>query len=205
VSGGVPKDADRRRRAAELGARANLLSLRAVEVTTPVYRPDDRRDPEAVGSAVLVALGDARFLVTAAHVLDFRQKRPLAATAGGKLVPIEGEVGRVYSIAAKSSQDDPIDIGVVRLTGEQWAQAPDAAFADWSELDHGDSVVARNSFGLVGYPCTKQRNTRSADRLGAYAYRVIGLEASEATYRAENVDPQASLMVGFNKKLTWGP
>jgi hypothetical protein len=89
MSHGHSKDADQRQRAAELGARANLLSRRALEVTTPVYWPDDQRDPTAVGSAVLLALGEARFLLTAAHVLDFRHKGPLAASAGRELIPVD--------------------------------------------------------------------------------------------------------------------
>lgn len=205
MSGRPSRDAHRRQQAAQLGDRANLLSSRAVEVTTPVYWPDDRGDPETIGSATLVRLGEARFLVTAAHVLDLRHKRQLAAVAGPGLIPVGGEVTRVFSPLAPSPAEDPVDIGIVRLGGASWFQLPESAFAGWFELDHSASPISRNSHLVIGYPCTKQRGLLKGHELSAYAYRVSGLESPEDTYKIVRADPQTSLLIGFEKRRTWGP
>lgn len=201
----APRDAHKRREAAHLGNVADRLSSRALEVTTPVYWPDDRSDPETIGSATLLRLDKARFLLTAAHVLDFRHKRPLAAAAERALITIQGEVTRVAAKLARSPAEDPVDIAIVRLAGQSWAQLPDSAFADWSELDHSGAPMLRNSHLIIGYPCTKQRGLLSGSQLAAYAYRVSGLEAPEDTYGTVGADPQASIVIGFDKRRTWGP
>lgn len=177
-----------------------------MEVTTPVYWPDEGGKPEAVGSAVLVGLGTARFLVTAAHVLDLRHKRPLRATAGGELLSIDGNVTRIFSPPADSpGADDRVDIAAVRLAGELWSQLPITAFAGWSELDHSQSVITRNSFALVGYPYTKQRRALKGTHIEARVFQTTGLESLESTYRAAGVDPGVSLLMGFSKRRLWGP
>jgi hypothetical protein len=202
--GRAPRDAYKRRQAAHLGSVADGLSMRTVVVTAPVYWADDSGNPETIGSATLLQFDRARFLLTAAHVLDLRHKRPLAAGVEHRLITIQGEVARIVSKDARSPAEDPIDIAVVRLAGP-WAQLPDSAFADWSELDHSGAPMTRNSHLIIGYPCTKQRGMLRGDQLGAYAYRVSGLEATEATYRRVGADPQATLIVGFDRRRTWGP
>ena len=203
--GGVTKDADQRRRAAELAARADELSLRVLEVTAPIYRPDERRRPEAIGSAVLLALGDARFLVTAGHVLDLAGERPWVVPAGDQLLNVHGQGYRLFLSGATALRDDSVDIGTIRLAGEAWSSAPSTAFASWPELDLVEAVMTRNAFGLVGYPSAKQRHSVKGTTLAAQAYQFAGLEAPQDVYRAEGINPAVNLIVGFNKRRTLGP
>ena len=200
-----PRDQDQRRRAAELGALADQLSQRALEVTTPVYRTSANGKPEAEGTAVLMVLGDFRFLLSAGHVLERLDEEFLSADAGGVIVPIQGERTYVYAAKDDPTYGDTIDIRIVRLLGTDWERVPPSAFVHWNELDHQLTLPERHSFGLVGYPYTKQRNSVKGTTVEARAYRVTGKECAVSVYRDLEIDPEISLLIGFDKRKTWGP
>jgi hypothetical protein len=203
MSAKPPSDAEHRTRAGELAARADMLSARAMDVTTALYCPDARGEPEAIGSGVLLALGDARILVTAAHVLDIRKDRLLLAQGGSALIPVRGEVVRIQHRAATTPTDDHVDIGLVRLSGEEWRAAMPSAFLQWSELDHSPSRVTRDAFGIVGYALTRQKNPHKGTELHAWADRFVVQEAPPESYATLGHDPKVSLILGFEKRHVW--
>ncbi len=62
---------------AERVLRANLSSAdqRIQHAVCPLYGVNDRGKPYLIGSSLLLKVGDRRFLVSAAHVLDWNKKR----------------------------------------------------------------------------------------------------------------------------------
>ncbi|KTW00941.1 hypothetical protein NS355_01720 [Sphingomonas yabuuchiae] len=68
-------------------AAAEKLFLPA---TLPIYSADEMR-PDQIGTAILISVGDARFLLTAAHVLDECEDAGMFAGADGQFVPIGGQ------------------------------------------------------------------------------------------------------------------
>jgi hypothetical protein len=200
-----PRDAEDRARAAELAARADALSARAMEVTTPAYCPNTRKEPEPVGTAVLLALGDVRFLITAAHVLDLRNGRPMLVQAGGTIMPIGGEVVRIQHTAASKPADDHVDIGIVRLSGGEWQSVPGSQFLGWLELDHSASVATLDAFAVVGYVLSQQKNAIKGTELHAWAYRMVAVESQDEVYASLGYDPNVSLVLNFEKRRMWGP
>lgn len=122
-----------RKRAAELAAFAEALSSRLLPVTVGVYLPDEDDVPELVGSGVLVMLGETRFLFSARHVLDFRQKGHLMIGVSPDMVWLSGDVTRLRAVGSKSAADDHIDIGIVRLDNDSWSAVPSTAFVSWQE------------------------------------------------------------------------
>jgi hypothetical protein len=197
------RDAAQRRRAAELGEIADRLSRRAFAVTTPVYRADIHGMPESEGTAVLIELGGVRFLVSAGHVLEALKERPLTAQAGGVLAPIAGNITYLSGWDAALGAD-AIDIRVVRLSGEKWDSVPLGDFLHWNELDHESVVAQRHSFTLIGYPESRQRDSVNGTTVVAQSYRVSAMESPLHVYRTIKVNPAVSLLVGFDKKRTWG-
>jgi hypothetical protein len=187
-----------------LASRADALSGRAMDVTTPAYCPNARREPEPIGTGVLLALGEARIFVTAAHVLDLRDGRPLLVQAGSSIMPVSGDVVRIQHTGARRTVDDHVDIGLVRLSGQDWHNVSPSVFLEWSELDHSPSVVTRDAFAVVGYVLSQQKNAVKGMELHAWAYRMVAVESFPESYETLGHDPQVSLVLGFEKRRTWG-
>lgn len=205
MADGNTRDWRDRRRAASLAEIATRLSIRAMEVTTPIYITNERGLPEPIGTAVFLQLGDFRFLVSAGHVLKSMTKRPLSADCHGTIRPVRGEITYVYGSPDKTQADDPIDIRVVRLKGDGWEGVPDSSFLQWPEVDHRPPAPRRHAFGLIGYPYTKQRNALKGSTITAQAYHLLGIECPSDVYADLEVDPRASVLIGFDKKRVWGP
>lgn len=205
MSSTIPRDSHQRSHASALAARADALSTRIRAVTTPLYTVGGHTKPDAIGTGVLVAIANSRFLITAAHVLDWRLNQPLAAGVNNGLSQLDGDVGRIYAKSATGVADDPVDIGIVRLRGQQWNSIPESAFATWDELDLSLSTPRRHTYGLVGYPLTKQRSSFKGTTLTALAYEMAAIEAPRTVYKALTRDPGINLVLGFDKRRMWGP
>lgn len=201
---------ERLRRVGELAAHADALSGHCLEATVCVYTVNLGGVPAALGSAVLLALGPIRFLVTAAHVLDERHHAHLVVPAGEKLAYVSGDVTRVYATAAIRGDDsidgtrDHVDTAVVRLRPDLADLWPSSAFVTQSELDYLPRVPTRDAFALLGYPLTKQRDSIRGTEITAVAYRMTAEESPLEVYRVEGRTPDHSIMLGFEKRKMWG-
>ena len=196
---------EEQRVAAELITIANSLSDRVLEVTVPIFRPDTRQNPELVGSGVLIALADVRFLITAKHVLDFGKEDQLIAGVSPEFATIAGDVWRVSAKMALSDDDDFIDLGIVRVRGGPWDSLPISKFAAWEELDPNPPILSRHSFALIGFPISKNRKPLQGGNVKSFAYRMAGLECDSDSYQEAEHDPRVNLMVGFDRKQMWSP
>ena len=119
----------------QLGAIADRLSKRALDVTTPVYATSGNGKPRHQGSAILLRLGEIRFLLSAGHVLETISEQELSASADGIVSPIVGEVTRVAGTNTTRSDEDRVDIRFVRLAGPKWDSVPLSRFLHWDELE----------------------------------------------------------------------
>lgn len=93
--------------------RAQTLALRLAPGVRPIIA-ETSKGPELVGSGVLLRVGDGGFLLSAAHVLDERQRPLFVASAGGVLA-VEGEFLTSALPASGRRDDDQSDVGIVRL------------------------------------------------------------------------------------------
>src|SRR4051812_22222464 len=71
--------------------RMTALQSVLVHSVSPVYADTGRREPELVGSAVLVQVGPASFAVTAAHVLIKSQELPLYLGGASQIIDFRGQ------------------------------------------------------------------------------------------------------------------
>lgn len=195
---------DDARRVAELAAIAEAFRSRQLEVTAPLYQYDLRGRLVMVGSSVLVALGDAKFLVTAGHVLDMREKGPIVAGVSPDLVYVSGDTVRWRAVGSRSPHEDLIDVGTVRLRGGPWDTLPQLCFAAWEEIDIRAPRMACHTYGLVGFPITKNRRNVDGERIRSLAYCMAGLECAKKAYEDTGTNPQAHVMIGFVQNEMWG-
>jgi hypothetical protein len=189
--------------AAELAAKADSLAKRMLEVTVPIYQPT-ATEPNLVGSGVLVTLADDRFLITAAHVFDWREHGPLAIGLSPELVPMAGTLWRFPDADSQDKSFDHIDLGIVRLDGGPWGTLPLDRFCSWTELDIDAPLVERHTFGLMGFPLATNRRPVDGDRIKSFAFTAGGLECDLATYQAADRNPLTNLMLGYDHKTMSG-
>jgi hypothetical protein len=187
--------------AARLIAKAESLGARQMEVTVPVIQADEDERPEVVGSAVLFAIAGVRFLVTAGHVLDRIQLGPLGVGMSPELLGVAGLPSRLRTPGtAATPKKDKIDIGIMRVAGKPWEEIGLERFLTLDELDIGGPAIARNTYGLVGYPNSVNRKAVVGDRIKTAAYRMAGLECDADAYRETKTDSSTSIMLGFDKQ-----
>jgi hypothetical protein len=190
-------------RAAELSHMAEKLGQRILQITTPVLREMRRGHPDYIGSAIGIRLGDDHFLLTAAHVADFRSESGLFGHGRSGLAPFEGEVTRVF--ANPPAESDHVDIAVFRLplgAEEKW---PAEFFAVWAEIDREWPPPERHSYLVAGFPVSRNRSALRGDTLSSQMYQLAGLDATPETYESHSRNREINLVLGFEKRRMHGP
>jgi len=190
--------------AAELAAHADSLSARMRQVTVPIYQEAPPKDPTLVGSGVLVTLADDRFLLTARHVLNWRAHGQLVVGISPEYAGVQGTMWRISADGAQNDSEDYIDLGIVQLRGGLWDTLPLERFCSWNEFDLNPPIMATHTFGMLGFPVSKNRRPIDGDRIKSHALPIAGLECEEETYRAEGRNPITNLMVGYDQKTMSG-
>ena len=184
-----------------LTERVERLSSRVSIVTVPVYcsRPHSQ---EHVGSAVLLAVGDERFAITAAHVTDLRADGLLYI--GGRTTPVQ-LIGHLADTTAPngSREFDRVDIAVVCLAQETREHLVEDEFLTLDEIDARVEPRHDDYFLVAGYPCSKQRLPRGADTIDAYLYPFVAVSKDEGAYESAGYDSRNTLLLGFHQKEMW--
>jgi hypothetical protein len=118
--------------------------------------PDQVLHPCATG--LLFGAGALRFLVTAAHVLDenfFRSENDfcdLVTYGQGEAVIFRGESFRTTIPNGRTRNDDPLDVGFIRLDAETVAQIGEDRFLSPANVDLNDTGAFPALYGALGYP-----------------------------------------------------
>lgn len=143
-----------------------------ISAAVPFYASQEGR-VTSCGSGVLLAVGERKFILTAAHVLDFQEimKLPLAIgspTKGDFLTPLETlniyrspyklklKIKENYSELRKQ-ESDPIDTGIVEITPGMAAELEKSKrFSSLREVDVETPYVP-GAFLIAGYPLKKSK------------------------------------------------
>lgn len=190
-------------RATEIGTHVAKLSNRVISTTFPIYQASNLGCPDACGSGVLLALGEARFVLTATHVFRTEWQRELRIATGQELLSLKGERVRLFREGAvQPKADDDIDITVVRMNNSVWQALPLESYVQWVDIDHSAIRLTRDSFLLAGYPAKKQGAVRG-NEIAASVYQALCMESLPIAYKAEGRDPNTSIVLGFNER-NWG-
>ncbi len=139
----------------------------------PVYCVNDRGEPDALGSSVLVRRGRQLYLVTAAHVLEMNESSPGFDPSSLYLGGCHGEL---FLLGAQFlANREPADLAVAALTGslaDSWDLYP--ALAVDSEIATGETMGLHL---LLGYPIRRKAfnldRSRNAVKHEAYKYAQV--------------------------------
>ena len=170
--------------------------------------PDERLHPCATG--LLFGAGALRFLITAAHVLDhnfFRSETDFCdlVTYGlGQSVILKGESFRTTVPIGKAREDDPLDVGFIRLDAETVAQIGEDRFLSSANVDLNDMGVGPALYGALGYPAGQNRTVEPDDESritpSAFSYTAQLRSAEEHAYLGISTATHLLLTASNNKR-----
>jgi len=110
--------------------------------------------PEQIGSGTLVSIRGARFIFTAAHVLDWFDGEGVYLAGDGVLVPLAVTAERTNPPAGAARDQDRIDAAVLRITNDI-GDPPGTQFLEASQLDVREWMDPADHYLLYGYPLAK--------------------------------------------------
>lgn len=167
----------------------------------PLYEADFRGRPSAHGTCFFVKAGTQHFAVSAAHVLETLAKRPLyyyvSPTVTRRLT------GRVLLTPWHGDRErDPIDIGIVKLSGDGQPPYPEVAkFAmDVSYLHPTSLPRSQKHYVIVGFPASRTRSNPVGRTVEAIAYGYRTNSASDGEYVRYDLSADKHLLLPLDLK-----
>ncbi len=157
----------------------------SIEILTnfsiPLYL-DINNKPRLYGTGFFVKKEGNFYLVSAAHVLDKSLSHGLYYYAGTNVVrKLSGNL--VRSKLKDKRENDHIDIGVVKMTGDMMPPYIDVQkyAMDYSYLTPSYIPRSKKHYTFIGFPETKSKvvNSDSSVRTTAYAYKSDSIPSSE--------------------------
>lgn len=133
----------------------------------PVYLRQGSSPPKQTGSCVLLIVGDHRFLLSAAHVLDDRKLGRLQVAGKNGLVDVDGSYLR--------TTPDKIDLGALSLGPDSVQAIGDVPYLNPGDLDPNDTVAPGKLYLTAGYPNTRNRRIDNSSKVAyTHCYTYVG-------------------------------
>lgn len=168
-----------------------------------VWQPDSEH-PDQIGTGIYVQLGEKAYLLTAGHVVDFRQHGSLCIPGIEGIVGLNGGVGGNSLAPNTTRQNDKFDVAFIRLNDETKAQIhPSFVPLSRQYVDLDGYVPPGTPCSVGGYPITQARRSDSAYQSATYSY--VGISADHETYRRLGYDPSMHIVVQYRMKKSVFP
>jgi hypothetical protein len=120
--------------------------------------------PEFVASCVLLKFNDSRFLVTAAHVLKYNDRRLLRIPFNKSILPI---VGDHLITSASTIENDKIDLAVFKLDQGAINALTEEGFLffDMNRINVDPENIGKDNYIIFGHPISRNEVKLSARKL----------------------------------------
>jgi len=157
---------------ARLGEASEAALTRFRDAVRPIYGVTDRGDPDHIGSAVLLDLPEGRFLLTAAHVIDWNASTTLYLGADS-FAPLQFEA--LVTAAPSGDRDkDHADFAMARLDSDLVSSLSGAKFITEAEISRSVAPIEGQAYTCLGYPNSKNKvnpykGTKVRPALGIYS------------------------------------
>ena len=142
---------------------ADVLAVKFVDSVRPVYGSNNQGRPRHIGSCLLVSINDEKYLVTAAHIIDWSAETFLYVAGEKKLVEVG--IGCKWILTNKVGGlrvEDKFDFGFLRLSDGQVEELGEVVYFEEGQVFIGEPsgklVVA------VGYLNSRNKKIRSDAR-----------------------------------------
>lgn len=163
----------------------------------PILR-DVHGNLEQIGSGVLLGIGEHRFLLTAAHVLDERHRYPMMAPGTKGFVGITGQLISSNIPKSGSRMDDRYDIACVRLNDRFLKRLHgNLAFLNEDDIDAFDETAKNDVYTIVGYP---SRKSETHDKtVSTPIFHISGDGVADRRYESLQCKPSHHILIQFRK------
>jgi len=171
----------------------------------PVYASIKGAHPELIGSCVLIALEDRKFIVTAAHVVDWSDTHSLyvAGRVGTEPMQMLGTIYQTKHTGGRNS--DKYDTAFWRVSEADVTRLGDVKFLSKSDFGHNKVPPSGRLFMTVGYPLSRNKNKidYSEKTIRSLAWRYTGpVENIPELSKKLGVSGEDHLFLKFNKNST---
>jgi hypothetical protein len=137
----------------------------------PIYGATIKGIPEHIGSAILLRLDEAHFLLTAAHVLDHNQNTSLYL-GGDDLILLQFE--SISTASPGGNRDnDHVDFAIANLDNAIVSKLTEAMFITKDDISSYVGSAEGRIYSCLGYPNSKNKSnpykgTKVIPMLGLY-------------------------------------
>lgn len=177
------------------------LVARISRAVRPLYAAENRRPPRHIGCGVLFRTASARFLLTAAHVVEEFLQFDMYLAGDASLVGVKGRGERASQLSAPNMEQDLLDIGVIRLE-EAVGTEVDGSFLTLADVAIREWMSPQKHYLLYGYAATKTR-LDTAERVVLRApFRFVGSRAGLASHEAYGITPHSHVALDFDIQRT---
>jgi len=183
----------------QLWERADPLALRFLPAVRPLFRGRRKHDPEHIGTCVLLRVGPARLLLTAAHVIDEFLSDDMLILGDAALEGIKAQGVRNDPPNGKPRADDPIDAGILRIEADH-PLGIDQHFLTPAAISIQEPTYQNRTYLALGYPTKKTLLDRVLRRIQAYPVKYVGSAGSIDTHNGLGLHPSTHVVVDFDRK-----
>ena len=155
--------------------------------------------PIHVGSAVLLRIGTATVLLTAAHVTDLRQEGKLCIPSRRGVTDFAGSIGANPLPPGLSRNQDPIDVGfLVPSEGSQCDLPSEYTPIAPADVDLTNPVLPGEFCLVAGVPLSRNWAKHSGAEVTGSRLNFVGIAYPHATYAARGYDPRTNILIEYH-------
>lgn len=154
--------------------------------------------PEPHGSGVFVKIGDEKFLLTAAHVIDKFENDIYVGIKSNTVLKLGGEL--TANRAPGSRDDDKMDIAIMKLSQETVEQIQDTYdFLDYNELGINHEFRPLPMYQSVGFPASMSKYNRYKNALKSKPFLYTTMPAKLEIYEELGCEQYLNIIVHYDK------
>lgn len=181
-----------------------LLTQRLQESVVPLFIHRDRQ-PDRIGSCILVRLDSGFYAFTAAHVIKDAGSATLFAPSegkGGKLLPLPPCTAHLKS----STRSGDLDVGVLVLAASRLGAFQGHVFLAGAEIDQEDQPDNQDElrffYFVLGYSAsrTQVKISRPERRIHQQSFRCSTQPVDAAEYLQEGMPKSDYILLDFDHK-----
>lgn len=173
--------------------------MQVKNTVVPIVGESSNGQPYPVGSGVLLEFGNARWLVSAAHVLDEADHNTIYIPGKSGPIPLEGDFMKSKAPDA-GRYDDLIDLGFLNMDKIGASISNDYKFLpEWMiSVDH--ATESGRNYLFLGFPhkAVKVRKDQRKIRSQPHSYEAKGVELER--YSSMGLDPKIHIAISFDAK-----
>lgn len=165
--------------------------------TIQFFRHDEKGNPKAFGTGVLIKIENQHFVFTAAHVIDKEQSDLWVPSDNDQFLRLGGQY---ITNSHPNRKNDDIDVGIIILTPST-ANLLETRYKfvsiDEIQIDH--RFNERQEYVVVGYPATKTKSNFATNKLVSRPFKYITAPGASNRYKRMNCDPNHRVLVHYDR------